>query len=99
MEEEDVGLHLPEGKASPLLNQGRQSVFDEGDPGYRAEKDRFRTRYTGRRGLRRINEDLYRLGLRPMYVEHGAPYRPTIAARLYALVRFLRVHPWNDARS
>ena len=41
MEEENVGLHLPEGKASPLVEGGRRSLFDEGDSAYRAQKDRW----------------------------------------------------------
>jgi hypothetical protein len=98
MEDEDVGLHLPEGKASPLLREGRRSVFDEGDPAYRAAKDRWRTRYTGRRGLRQINESLYRRGLRPVYIEHGVAYRPGPLARVYTLVRYLRLDPWKAAR-
>ncbi len=76
MDDEDVGLHLPEGKASPLLGRTGRSVFDEGDPVYRAQKDRWRGRYAGRRGLRRINQSLYAARLRPVYIEHGIPYRP-----------------------
>jgi len=95
LEDEDVGLHLPEGKASPLLNRGRKSVFDEGDPTYRTQKDRWRGQYSGRRGLRRINEGLYRARLRPIYVEHGVAYRPGLAARLFVAARFLRLGHWE----
>lgn len=91
MDDEDVGLHLPEGKASPLLGRSGRSVFDEGDPAYRAQKDRWRGRYAGRRGLRRINQSLYKTRLRPVYIEHGVPYRPGLAARLFVAARFLRV--------
>jgi glycosyltransferase involved in cell wall biosynthesis len=95
MEDEDVGLHLPEGKASPLLNRGRQSVFDEGDSTYRTQKDRWRGRYSGRRGLRRINEGLYKARLRPIRVEHGVAYRPGLLARLFVAARFLRLGRWE----
>lgn len=100
MEDEDVGLHLPEGKASPLLERGRKSLFDEGDPAYRAQKDAWRGRYGGRRGLARINYDLYRFGLRSKHCEHaGPPYRPGLLARLYVLARFLRLDPWSKVSS
>lgn len=95
MDDEDVGLHLPEGKASPLLDGGRQSVFDEGDPAYRAQKDRWRGHYGGRRGLRRINQSLYKARLRPVYVEHDTPYRPGLAARVFVAARFLRLGHWE----
>ena len=96
MEDEDVGLHLPEGKATPVLNRGRTTLFTEGDPLYRAQKDRWRGQYAGRRGLRRINESLYRVGLRPVYIEHGVRYRPGLAARLFVALRFLRLGHWED---
>lgn len=107
MDDEDVGLHLPEGKASPLLNRGRNSVFDEGDPAYRAQKDSWRGQYSGRRGLRRINQSLYSARLRPVHIEHGVPYRPRLLARMFVAVRFFRLGNWErpvtarspDARS
>jgi GT2 family glycosyltransferase len=95
MDDEDVGLHLPEGKASPLLDRGRKSVFDEGDPAYRAQKDRWRGQYVGRRGLRRINESLYKAGLRPVYIEHDIPYQAGLAARVFVAARFLRLGHWE----
>ena len=95
MEDEDVGLHLPEGKASPLLGRVGRSVFDEGDPGYRAQKDRWRSRYAGRRGLRRINQFLYEHGLRSVYIGHEERYRPGIAARALVAARFLRFDKWE----
>lgn len=96
MEDEDVGLHLPEGKASPLLHGGRSSLFDESDPEYRAEKNRWRSLHAGRRGLRRINGSLYKHGLRPVFVEHGASFRPGLAARLFVLARYGRINPWGN---
>ncbi|HEX9045376.1 MAG TPA: glycosyltransferase [Candidatus Limnocylindrales bacterium] len=95
MADEDVGLHLPEGKATPVLDRGRRTLFDEGDPAYRAQKDRWRTRYAGRRGLRRINQSLYATGLRPLYIEHGEPYRPSLLARAFVAARFLRLDRWE----
>lgn len=94
MEDEDVGLHLPEGKATPLLDRGRGSISDEGDPAYRAEKDGWRRRYGGRRGLSRINLALYRVRLRSTRIDHGVRYRPSLAARLFVLLRFFRLDPW-----
>ncbi len=95
MDDEDVGMHLPEGKASPLLDRGRKSIFDEGDPRYRAQKDLWRTGYAGRRGLQQINRRLYQVHLRPLFIEHGVPYRPSLIARMFVAVRFLRVGHWE----
>lgn len=95
MEDENVGLHLPEGKASPLSAGTMESLYGEGDRAYRHEKDRWRARHAGPRGLRRINETMYAHGLRPLYIEHGVPYRPGVRARLYVLFRFLRLDPWG----
>lgn len=95
MADEDVGLHLPEGKASPLLDRGKRSIFDEGDPAYRSQKDRWRGAYAGRRGLRRINQSLYWTRLRPVYIEHGAVYRPPLAARIFVAARYLRLDDWS----
>jgi len=102
MEDEDVGLHLPEGKASPLVIsiglpgfRSKKSTFDEGDPAYRLEKDRWRALYTGRRGLQRVNEKLYATGLRRLYIEHDAPYLPSLRVRLYVLLRYLLLDPWK----
>jgi glycosyltransferase involved in cell wall biosynthesis len=95
MDDEAVGLHLPEGRASPLLGRHGTSVFDEGDPAYRAEKDLWRRGYAGRRGLRRINQSLYARGLRPVYIGHAVPYRPGLAARLFVAARFLRLDHWE----
>lgn len=98
LEDEDVGLHLPEGKASPLLDHGG-SLFGEDDPAYRHQKDQWRARHSGRRGLRRINEALYRRGLRPLYVQHAVPYRPSPLARAYVAARYGRLRPWRDPGS
>ena len=95
MEDENVGLHLPDGKASPLLAGRGTSVFDEGDPAYRAEKDRWRAQYSGPRGLRAVNESLYRARLRSVYIDHGVPYRPGKLARLFVAARFGRVGNWD----
>lgn len=95
MQEENVGLHLPEGKASPLLGRAGRSVYDEGDPVYRQQKDRWRKRHRGRRGLLRINESLYAAGLRPIRIEHGVPYRPRRIARAFVAARFLRLDRWE----
>ena len=94
MEDEDVGLHLPEGRATPLVDDGAGSASEEGDPAYRAQKDRWRARHIGPRGLRQINESLYRARLRPVYIPHAAPYRPSLAARLYVAAKFRRLDPW-----
>jgi glycosyltransferase involved in cell wall biosynthesis len=94
MEDEDVGLHLPEGKASPFVATTTNSVFDEGDQAYRLEKDRWRALHAGPRGLRRVNERLYSKGLRPLYVDRG-PYRPSVRARLYVLLRYRLLDPWR----
>jgi glycosyltransferase involved in cell wall biosynthesis len=99
MEDEDVGLHLPEGKASPIIDEGRQSVFDEDDVAYRAQKDRWRALHSGPRGLRRINESLYRRGLRSLYVEHGVRYRPDLRARLFVWARYRQLDPWKREQS
>ena len=93
MEDENVGLHLPEGKASPLVNRGRQSVFDEGDPMYRGQKDRWRGRYSGWWGLRRINESLYKARLRPIRIEHGVAYEPWLPGSVRAAR--LRLGHWE----
>jgi hypothetical protein len=50
IEDEDFGLHLPQDKASPLLDSGRNSELDEDDPQYRAAKNRARARHTRAHG-------------------------------------------------
>jgi glycosyltransferase involved in cell wall biosynthesis len=93
MDDEDAGLHLPEGKASPLLDAGRRSLFEENDPAYRAQKNRWRMTHAGPRGLRRINESLYRYRLRSPFIEHDVEFRPSVAARLFVLARYQRLNP------
>ncbi len=95
MDDEDVGLHLPEGKASPLLDAGRRSLFDEDDLAYRAQKNRWRAIHAGARGLRRINGSLYRYRLRSPFIEHDVEFRPSLAARLFVLARYQRLDPWK----
>lgn len=62
MEDEDVGLHLPRGRATELA--GLTATDDEDDPAYRAFKDAARARHATTT-LRR-NRRLYRLGLKSL---------------------------------
>ncbi len=96
MPDENVGLHLPEGKASPLIDFGRSSAFEEGDPGYRAAKDHWRTIYGGEEGLRAVNEWLYTQRLRPLYVRHGKAYRPGLYSRLRLYAHYRRMPSWDS---
>jgi glycosyltransferase involved in cell wall biosynthesis len=95
MSDEEVGLHLPEGRASPLLDSGRRSLYDEEDSEYRAAKDRWRATYGGDSGLRSVNEWLYAHNLRPLYIEHGQRFRPGLYARMRLLAHYKSMPSWQ----
>jgi hypothetical protein len=99
MEDENIGLHLPEGKASPLLKGSFDSLYTEQDPAYRALKDTYRKKHAGEKGLFKINEKLYRKGLRPLYIHHGTSYRPSWRALLYVWWRYGLLNPWKNQRA
>jgi O-antigen biosynthesis protein len=95
MDDENVGLHLPEGKAAPLIGPAATAAFDEGDAEYRLQKDDWRAAHAGINGLRNINASLYRARLRPLYVAHNSPYRPSIRARIHVARAFHRIDRWE----
>lgn len=69
MEDEDVGVHLPRGKAT-VLDQWR-SHDDEDDAAYRGFKDEARRRHVGLFSTRWINQQLYKNGLKSSYLASG----------------------------
>jgi GT2 family glycosyltransferase len=66
LEDEHVGVHLPRGKATGL--DAWRSLDDEDDPAYRGFKDAARRRHTGVLSTRWLNQQLYRRGLKSLYV-------------------------------
>jgi GT2 family glycosyltransferase len=95
MEDEDAGLHLPHGRATPLVD-GTASD-DEGDPEYREFKDEARHKHIGFFSTVWINRLQYDRGLRPLYYRPG-PQRHSLRLRCEtALFKTLRL-AWTAFR-
>ncbi len=95
MEDEDVGLHLPHGRATQLVD-GTASD-DEGDPEYREFKDEARHKHIGFFSTVWINRLQYNRGLRPLYYRPG-PQRHSLRLRCEtALFKTLRL-AWTAFR-
>jgi GT2 family glycosyltransferase len=83
LEDENIGDHLPHGRATEIQLDGGSSD-DELDPEYRQFKDDARRTHAGRYNTLWINTELYRRGARELYVRPGMAPR-TIKIRAYKL--------------
>jgi GT2 family glycosyltransferase len=88
LEDEDAGLHLPHGRATPL--EKGESLDDENDPDYRRFKDDARRSHIGRYSTFWINKSQYERGVRSLYCQPGQPQRGIRLALETALFKALR---------